>query len=100
MVTTKVRASAAPGSIRRSSKAKRSVAPAKQQDKQAADKVNVSTAADKMKSMSQVASDVPEIRVDRVREIQEQIANGTYHVSAEDIADKLVDHVIQQRMRS
>lgn len=34
------------------------------------------------------------VRADRIKEIQEQMAAGTYNVSIEDVADKLADQLL------
>lgn len=39
----------------------------------------------------QAVKDAPEVREDKVNKIREQLASGTYNVSAEEFADKIVN---------
>jgi negative regulator of flagellin synthesis FlgM len=50
------------------------------------DRTEVSTAA----SLAHQAMSVPDVRMDKVAAVQQALANGTYQVSAADVADKLV----------
>ncbi len=56
-----------------------------------ASKVSVSSRAQDMKKAKEIAKNTPDIREDRVAELQKAIDNGTYKVAAKDIADKMVD---------
>jgi negative regulator of flagellin synthesis FlgM len=50
------------------------------------DRTEVSTAA----SLAHQAMSVPDVRMDKVAAIQQALANGSYQVSAADVAGKLV----------
>jgi negative regulator of flagellin synthesis FlgM len=50
------------------------------------DRTEVSTAA----SLAHHAMSMPDVRMDKVATIQQALANGSYQVSAADVADKLV----------
>jgi len=50
------------------------------------DRTEVSTAA----SLAHQAMSVPDVRMDKVAAVQQALANGTYQVSAADVADKLI----------
>jgi negative regulator of flagellin synthesis FlgM len=54
------------------------------------DRAEVSTAA----SLAHQAMAVPDVRVEKVAALQQSIASGTYHVSAADVADKLVRQML------
>ena len=56
-----------------------------------ATKVDVSQRAQEMKKAKEIAMAAPDIREDRVAQLQKMIDAGTYNVSAKDIADKMVD---------
>jgi negative regulator of flagellin synthesis FlgM len=43
--------------------------------------------------LSQVIKSAPDIRVDRVKEIKEQIANGTYNFDDDKVLDKVADKI-------
>ncbi|MCW2278823.1 flagellar biosynthesis anti-sigma factor FlgM [Heliophilum fasciatum] len=39
----------------------------------------------------------PDPRMERIAALREKIANGTYRISAEDIADKMIEHNLADR---
>jgi flagellar biosynthesis anti-sigma factor FlgM len=45
----------------------------------------------KAKQMEQLSATVEESRTERFNKVQQALASGTYHVSARDIAHKLID---------
>ena len=54
------------------------------------DQVSFSTVGKDMQAAKSALKEVPDVRQDRVNALKESIANGTYHVSAESFADKLM----------
>lgn len=54
------------------------------------DKVSFSTVGKDMQVAKTALNSVPDVRQDRVNELKAAIANGTYNVSAEDFAEKLM----------
>ena len=56
----------------------------------ATDKVEISQIGKDFQIAKQAVSQVSDIREDRVSAIREQMASGTYNVSMEDVADKLL----------
>lgn len=54
------------------------------------DRTEVSTAA----SLAHQAMAIPDVRMDKVAAVQQMLANGTYQVSAGDLADKLVSQML------
>lgn len=59
-------------------------------DSSHSDKVDISGKAKYIQQLNRLISSLPDIRTDRVEEIQDQIAAGTFHVQAEKVAEKLV----------
>ena len=55
------------------------------------DKLEISQAGKDYQVAKQAVKDAPDIRVDLVNDIKERLANGTYNVSDEDFADKLLE---------
>lgn len=53
------------------------------------DKIEISNFGQSLAIAKQAVNDAPEIREERVAELKAQISSGTYHVSSEDIAEKL-----------
>ena len=54
------------------------------------DQVSFSTVGKDMQVAKNALSEVPDVREEKIRTLKESIANGTYHVSAESFADKLL----------
>lgn len=54
------------------------------------DQVSFSSMGRDMQVARTALSSVPDVREDRVNELKASIANGTYHVSAEDFAEKVL----------
>lgn len=54
------------------------------------DKIEISNFGQSLALAKQAVNDAPSVREDRVAELKEQIASGNYHVSSEEIADKLL----------
>ncbi len=52
---------------------------------------DISSRARDMAKAKQAASEAPDVRESKVAELREQIRSGKYNVSAEAIADRLVD---------
>ena len=52
--------------------------------------VNVTKQATQMKEIANFIKNSDDIRTDKVEDIKAKIANGTYNVSSEDLADKLM----------
>lgn len=52
---------------------------------------NATKHAEHMKEVKNFIKSTPEVRSDRVEEIKARIANGTYNVSSEELADKLIN---------
>lgn len=64
--------------------------PAAKQSKTAkTDKIEISDFGQSLAIAKQAVKDAPEIRMDRVAELKAEIASGNYHVSSEEIAEKL-----------
>ena len=56
-----------------------------------ADKLEISQAGKDYQVAKQAVKEASDIRVDLVNDIKERLANGTYNVSDEDFADKLLE---------
>ncbi len=52
---------------------------------------NATRQAEHMKEVKNFIKSTPEVRSDRVEEIKAKIASGTYNVSSEELADKLIN---------
>ena len=58
--------------------------------------VSISTEARELQKVVALAERGDELRTEKLRQIKEQIDNGTYHVQAEDVAKSLVRHEASQ----
>lgn len=57
----------------------------------ASDVFEISQTGKDLQVAKQAVKDAPDVREDKVNKIKEQLAAGTYHVSAEEFADKMVN---------
>lgn len=57
------------------------------------DNVNVSNKAREFQLAFKSVSSMPNIREDKIEYLKEQMDNGTYNVSAENIADKILSNL-------
>ena len=63
------------------------------------DSVTISEHGKDFQSVLKAIKDSPEVREDKVNRIKSQIENGTYNVSAEEIANKMVNNYIMMRSK-
>ncbi len=55
------------------------------------DRVEISQLGKDFQIAKQVVAQAPDIRQDKVNELKQRMASGTYNVSLEEVADKMVD---------
>lgn len=58
------------------------------------DSLEISSFGSAYQIAKQAAAQSSDVRADKVREIQAQMAAGTYNVSIEDVADKMADQLL------
>ncbi|KJS19046.1 MAG: hypothetical protein VR72_20080 [Clostridiaceae bacterium BRH_c20a] len=58
------------------------------------DEMRVSSEAQIMSKILQTAKNAPEIREEKVNEIRNAIKQGTYNVSTEDVAEKMLNGIL------
>lgn len=58
------------------------------------DSLEISSFGNAYQVAKQAVAQNSDVRADRVKEIQAQMAAGTYHVSIEDLADKMADRLL------
>ena len=56
------------------------------------DQLEISQTGKDYQTARQIVAHIPDVREDRVNDIKQRIAAGTYNVSAQEAADKLVDN--------
>ena len=54
------------------------------------DKLEISSFGKDLQTAKQAVAKASDIREDKVNDLKKQFANGTYHVTAEELADKLL----------
>ena len=54
-------------------------------------------AADSAKQPSESESLIDEARREKIEKLKKVVADGTYHVSAEEVADKLIEHMLETK---
>lgn len=62
------------------------------------DSLEISSFGNAVQIAKQAVSQASDVRADRVKEIQEQMAAGTYKVSVEDVADKMADMLLSRTL--
>lgn len=67
---------------------------AKSDKESSRDSLEISSFGSAYQVAKQAVSQGSDVRADRVKEIQAQMAAGTYNVSIEDVADKLADKLL------
>lgn len=65
----------------------------KSQVKGKKDKVDVSGQAKEFQTALKAALSAPSVREDKVNDIKSRIENGSYNVSAEDVASKIISYI-------
>lgn len=55
------------------------------------DNVTISEKGKDVSEMTRTLKSMPEVRADKIADLKERIANGTYNVSARDVATKIVN---------
>jgi negative regulator of flagellin synthesis FlgM len=56
--------------------------------------VELSPQSRDMKKINEILATTPEVRTEKVAELKKAIADGTYRVKTEDIADKMVQEMV------
>lgn len=59
------------------------------------DRLNISSTGKDLTIAKQAVNDTPDVRADRVQELKSAIDNGTYSVSGQDFADKIMEKLSQ-----
>ncbi len=57
----------------------------------ASDQVEISRIGKEYQTAKQAVTAVPDVRTDKVNDIRERMESGTYNISAEEVADKIVN---------
>ncbi len=62
--------------------------------KQSKDKIEISEKAKEFQVAFKAFNNLPEVREEKVKAVQEKIKSGNYHVSGKEIADKMLEGFI------
>ncbi len=62
----------------------------------ASDKLEISQIGKDIQVAKAAVAQTEDVRMDKVNEIKQRMASGTYNVSAEELADKLVENYFDQ----
>ncbi|MEW6546890.1 MAG: flagellar biosynthesis anti-sigma factor FlgM [Bacillota bacterium] len=63
------------------------------------DRVELSADAQELARLAQLVRQLPEVREDVVRRLAEALKEGTYHVPAGDVAEKMVARYLADRLQ-
>jgi negative regulator of flagellin synthesis FlgM len=58
--------------------------------------IAISSKAKDIQQATQAVNAAPDIRIEKVDRIKEQIANGSYSVSSEQLAEKILENIITE----
>ena len=61
-----------------------------------AEHIAISSKAKDIQKATEVANAAPDIRIEKVDRIKEQIANGNYSISSEQLAEKILENIITE----
>ena len=59
------------------------------------DAVSISEKGNDVSEMTRTLKELPDVRADKIADLKERIANGTYNVSGKDIAAKIVNTALE-----
>ena len=59
------------------------------------DAVSISEKGKDVSEMTRTLKELPDVRADKIADLKERIANGTYNVSGKDIAAKIVNTALE-----
>jgi len=59
------------------------------------DKLNISSAGKDLTIAKQAVNNAPDVRADKIAEVKSAIDNGTYDVSGQEFADKIMEKLSQ-----
>ena len=60
------------------------------------EQIAISSKAKDIQKATEVVNAAPDIRTDKVERIKNEIAKGSYHVSSEDLAEKVLENIITE----
>ena len=60
------------------------------------EQIAISSRAKDIQKATEAVNAAPDIRIEKVNQIKEQIANGTYKVSSEQLAEKIIENIITE----
>ena len=59
------------------------------------DEVSISEKGKDVSEMTRTLKEMPYVRADKVADLKERIANGTYNISGKDIASKIINTALE-----
>lgn len=59
------------------------------------DAVSISEKGKDVSEMTRTLKELPDVRADKIADLKERIANGTYNVSGKDVAAKIVNTALE-----
>ena len=60
------------------------------------EQVAISAKAKDIQQATKVVNATPDIRIEKVDRIKEKITNGTYHISSDQLAEKVIQNIITE----
>ena len=60
------------------------------------EQIAISSKAKDIQKATEAVNSAPDIRIEKVAQIKDQIANGSYSVSSEQLAEKILENIITE----
>jgi len=63
------------------------------------DQIDISSTSRQVQQLKGAVASIPDVRLDKIDGIKDQVEDGTYHVESEKLAKAVVDEALEDAMR-
>lgn len=65
----------------------------------AEDSIDISAGSREVGQLKEVIAAMPDVRIEKIEDIRDQVEDGSYHVESEKIAKRVVDEALEEAVR-